>query len=58
VYLNLLAAVFFAGGIGRLLAVVIDGLPHPFYLAMLAIELMAPPMMVVVAKKVAAPASG
>jgi hypothetical protein len=58
VYLNLLAAVFFAGGIGRLLAVVIDGAPHPFYLAMLAIELVAPPLMVVVAKRVAKPTSG
>jgi hypothetical protein len=49
---------FFAGGIGRLLAVVIDGAPHPFYLAMLAIELVAPPLMVVVAKRVAKPTSG
>src|SRR5262245_9930151 len=29
VYVNLLAAAFFVGGIGRLLSVVLDGAPHP-----------------------------
>jgi hypothetical protein len=57
IYVNLLAAVLFVGGIGRLLAVVIDGPPHPFYVAMLALELAIPPLMVVTAKKVAAPVS-
>jgi hypothetical protein len=57
VYINLLAGAFFVGGLGRLLAVVIDGAPHPFYLAMLLIELVLPPLMVVVAKRVAEPAS-
>jgi hypothetical protein len=46
---------FFAGGIGRLLAVLLDGAPHPFYVAMLAVELALPPLMVVVAKRVAQP---
>jgi hypothetical protein len=57
VYINLLAAVFFVGGLGRLLAVLIDGMPHPFYIAMLALELGLPPVMVVVARRVAEPVS-
>ena len=57
VCINLLAAVFFVGGIGRSLGVVIDGAPHPFYLAMLAIELVLPPLMVVVARRVTEPIS-
>ena len=55
VHINLLAAVFFVGGIGRLLAVLLDGAPHPFYVAMLAVELALPPLMVMVAKRVAEP---
>jgi hypothetical protein len=55
VYLNLLAAVFFVGGIGRFVAVVVDGEPHPFYVAMLVVELALPPLMVVAAKRVAEP---
>ncbi len=55
VYVNLLAAAFFVGGLGRLLAVVLDGTPHPFYLAMLVLELALPPLMVIVAGRVAAP---
>src|SRR5882762_4462486 len=31
VCITLLAAVFFVGAIGRLLSVVLDGPPHPFY---------------------------
>jgi Domain of unknown function (DUF4345) len=57
VYVNLLAVVFFVGGIGRLLGLLVDGAPHPFYLAMLALELALPPLMVLVAKQVAEPAS-
>ena len=57
VYVNLLAAVFFVGGIGRLLGLAIDGAPHAFYLAMLAVELVLPPLMVVVAKRVTEPVS-
>ena len=55
VYVNLLAAAFFVGGLGRLLAVVLDGTPHPFYVAMLVLELALPPLMVVVAGRVAEP---
>jgi low temperature requirement protein LtrA len=57
IYVNLLAAVFFIGGIGRLLGVVLDGTPNGFYLAMLAVELALPPLMVVVAGRVAEPVS-
>jgi hypothetical protein len=53
----LLAAAFFVGGLGRLLAVVLDGAPHPFYVAMLVVELALPPLMVVAAKRVAEPTS-
>ncbi|MDT5186402.1 MAG: hypothetical protein QOJ20_234 [Mycobacterium sp.] len=56
VYVELLAAAFLVGGIGRLLAVLLDGPPHPFYVAMLVLELALPPLMVVVARRVAAPA--
>ena len=55
VYINVLAAVFFVGGIGRLIAVVVDGAPHPFFVAMLVVELVLPPLMVVAAKRVAEP---
>jgi hypothetical protein len=55
VHISLLAAVFFVGGLGRLLAVLIDGMPHPFYIAMLVLELGLPPVMVVVARRVAEP---
>jgi hypothetical protein len=57
IYVSLLAAAFFVGGLGRLLAVVVDGAPHPFYVAMLAVELALPPLMVVVANRVAEPTS-
>jgi hypothetical protein len=55
VYRNLLAAVFFVGGIGRFVAVLVDGAPHPFYVAMLVVELALPPLMVVAANRVAEP---
>ena len=55
VYIDVLAAAFFFGGIGRLLAIVLDGPPHPFYVAMLVLELALPPLMVVVARRVAEP---
>ena len=57
VYIDLLAAVFFVGGLGRLLGVVIDGAPNPFYMAMLAVELVLPALMVVMARRVTEPAS-
>jgi len=56
VYINLLAAAFFVGGIGRLLALIFVGAPHPFFVAMLVVELVLPPVMVVAANRVAEPA--
>ena len=53
VYVNLLATVLFVGGIGRLLVVVLVGTPHPFYLAMLAVELVLPVLMVLTTARVA-----
>jgi hypothetical protein len=55
VYITLLAAAFFVGAIRRLLAILLDGPPHPFYVAMLVLELALPPLMVVVARRVAEP---
>ena len=55
VYINLLAAAFFIGGIGRLLALIFVGAPHPFYVAMLVVELVLPPLMVLAAHRVAEP---
>ena len=52
-YVSLLAAALFVGGIGRLLAVVLVGVPHPFYVAMLVLELVVPPLMVLAARRVA-----
>jgi hypothetical protein len=56
-YITLLAPAFFVGAIGRLLAILLDGPPHPFYVAMLVLELALPPLMVVVARRVAEPDS-
>ena len=58
VYVNVLAAVFFVGGIGRLLAIILAGVPHPFYIAMLVLELTLPALMVLVARRVTDPAAG
>ena len=55
VYLNFLAAAFFVGGVGRLLSVILVGAPHPWYLAMLLVELVLPPVLVIAAKRVIAP---
>lgn len=54
-YVNVLAAAFFVGGIGRSLAVLIDGAPNPFYVAMLVLELALPVLMVVIGRRVASP---
>jgi hypothetical protein len=54
-YVNLLAAAMLVGGIGRLLAVILAGAPHPFYIAMLAVELGLPPLIMLAAKRVEAP---
>jgi hypothetical protein len=53
VYVNVLAAAFFVGGVGRSLAILIDGAPNPFYVAMLVLELALPPLMVVIGSRVA-----
>jgi hypothetical protein len=53
VYVDVLAAAFFVGGIGRLIAILIDGTPNPFYLAMLVLELALPPLMILIARRVA-----
>lgn len=45
-YLNLLAAAFLVGAVGRLLSVLLAGVPHPFYLAMLAVEVTAPVLVI------------
>jgi Domain of unknown function (DUF4345) len=55
-FINFLAAALFIGGIGRLLAVILVGAPHPFYVVMLMLELALPPPMVLAAKRVAEPA--
>lgn len=55
VYVNALAAAFLVGGIGRLLAILVDGQPNRFSLAMLVLELALPPLMVLAARRVASP---
>jgi hypothetical protein len=57
-YVNFIAAAFFVGGIGRLLALTFVGTPHPIYVAMLVVELVLPPVMVFAANRVAEPADG
>jgi Domain of unknown function (DUF4345) len=52
-YVDFLAAAFFVGAIGRLLATILVGTPHPFYVAMLVLELALPPLMVLAAKRFA-----
>lgn len=52
-FINFLTAALFIGGIGRLLAVILAGAPHPFYVAMLVVEAVLPPLMVLAAKRVA-----
>jgi len=41
-----LAAVFFAGGVGRLVSQVEVGAPHPFFTLLMAIELATPPILI------------
>jgi hypothetical protein len=38
-----------------LLALIFVGAPHPFYVAMLAVEMVLPPLMVLAAHRVAQP---
>jgi hypothetical protein len=40
-----LAAVFFVGGLGRALSYLTVGAPHPFFAALMVVELFLPPVM-------------
>jgi Domain of unknown function (DUF4345) len=57
VYVNVLAAALLVGGIGRLIALILVGPPDPFFVAMLVLELVLPPLMALAAKRVAQPAA-
>ena len=54
-YVTFLAVAMFVGGLGRLLATLTVGLPDPFYVAMVVVELALPPIIVLAARKVEAP---
>jgi uncharacterized protein DUF4345 len=54
-YIKALAFAFLVGGIGRLLSLILVGAPHPFFIAMLVLELVLPPLMVFGAKRAATP---
>ncbi len=41
-----LAGLFFAGGVGRAVSYASVGAPHPFFTALMAIELLTPPLLV------------
>lgn len=56
-FISALAAAFFVGGIGRLLSLILVGPPHPFFVAMLILELVLPPILVLWARRVAVPSS-
>jgi hypothetical protein len=45
-HVPLLAAVFFAGGVGRALSLATVGAPHPAFTLLMAIELILPPVLV------------
>jgi hypothetical protein len=51
---RLAALTLFVGGIARLVSMAAVGLPHPFFLAMTALELSVPAVLVVVQRRVAA----
>jgi Domain of unknown function (DUF4345) len=42
-----LAAVFFAGGVGRAVSWLAVGPPHPFFVTLMAIELLTPPVLII-----------
>jgi len=41
-----LAGLFFAGGVGRVISYAVAGPPHPFFTALMAVELLTPPLLV------------
>ena len=41
-----LAGLFFAGGVGRLMSYAVVGAPHPFFTALMAIELLTPSLLI------------
>src|SRR5262245_49089178 len=41
-FVYFLAAVFLVGGLARIVSIVVAGLPHPFFIAMLAVEMVLP----------------
>jgi hypothetical protein len=42
-----LAAVFFAGGVGRAISYAAVVAPHPFFVLLMAIELLTPPVLII-----------
>ncbi len=46
-----LAGVLFAGGVARLCSVLAVGLPHPFFVAMIAVELGLPPVVILLVRR-------
>ncbi|MGW4241625.1 DUF4345 domain-containing protein [Nocardia sp. NPDC004722] len=50
--IHLLMLVFFLGGVVRLLTVAYVGWPHPFYIAMIAVELVTPPVYSILLRRV------
>jgi len=49
---KLLALVFFAGGLARVVSMVLAGLPHPFFIAMTVLELVLPLVLLWLASRV------
>lgn len=47
-YLRLLALIVFLGGVARMISAFMVGLPHPFFITMMAIELGLPPLIVLI----------
>lgn len=54
-YVRLLAFALFAGGVARTISIVAVGLPHPFFIFLLAIELIVPVAIFLLLRAVDAP---
>ncbi|MBG0566141.1 DUF4345 domain-containing protein [Actinoplanes aureus] len=52
--LRAVTALVFLGGLTRVLAMVVDGMPHPMFVAFTALELIAPPILVLWQNRVSA----